>query len=399
MLTTNGYPKKTAMVLRSASTDDELLRVISQARNGELNVDAIASLASELAASGETLPASSENTADVASTGGPTSLSTLLCPLYLRSLGWLVPKLGVSGRPAGGLDVLAQIPGYRVELSAHEVTQVLAECGYAHFAAGSQIAPLDARLFRLRQDNDAQAVPSLVVASLLSKKLAVGVKNVGLDVRVAAYGNFGTNFVAARANARLFCNVAKKVGINARCVLTDASIPYQPYIGRGEALLALYRLFCGDADPRLRWHADQCAWMAASAVGASAGPGNRLKSYDSFAANISAQGGNLDAFHAIARNVSDRHRHEILANGSGFLRVELERIRDLIVARQRIAAGKYPDPAGVILVADFERPVADGDVIMTARTENDIEGFLSELRTCVTISDAPPGTFGEVVDG
>ncbi len=59
--------------------------------------------------------------ADVASTGGPSSLSTLLSPLFLRAGGAVVPKLGVPGRPAGGIDCLAQIPGYRTELSAQEV--------------------------------------------------------------------------------------------------------------------------------------------------------------------------------------------------------------------------------------------------------------------------------------
>src|SRR5437868_14746215 len=97
----------------------------------------------KLLASSGTVLTCNENgpTADVASTGGPASLSTLLCPLYLRSYGFVVPKLGVPGRPAGGIDVLAQLPGYRVDLSEADVRRVLERCGYAHFLAGTQFAP------------------------------------------------------------------------------------------------------------------------------------------------------------------------------------------------------------------------------------------------------------------
>ena len=178
------------MELWAGSTDHELLEVIASARRGDLDDAGIAALARSLAASGETLESNTDRTADVASTGGPSSLSTLLCPLFLRAFGWIVPKLGVPGRPAGGLDVLSRIPGYRVDLSAAEVACVLRDCGYAHFVAGERIAPLDARLFTLRQQTGAQTIPALVIASLLSKKIAVGVRTVGLDVRVAMHGNF-----------------------------------------------------------------------------------------------------------------------------------------------------------------------------------------------------------------
>ena len=108
---------------------------------------------------------------------------TLLTPLYLRAAGAIVPKLGVPGRPAGGIDCLGQIPGYRTELSVREILQIIDASGYAHFLAKGRMAPLDGRMFKLRQAMNAQTIPSLVAGSLLSKKLAVGVKHAGLDIR------------------------------------------------------------------------------------------------------------------------------------------------------------------------------------------------------------------------
>lgn len=61
-------------------------------------------------------------------------------------MGYIVPKLGVPGRPAGGLDVLVQIPGYRTSLSGKQVAAVIEACGYAHFEAKT-IAPMDNEFF------------------------------------------------------------------------------------------------------------------------------------------------------------------------------------------------------------------------------------------------------------
>lgn len=388
------------MPLLANSSDVVLQELILAAQRDEFDEEDIAALARDLAASGEML-SDLHNAADVASTGGPASLSTLLCPLFLRAYGWSVPKLGVPGRPAGGLDVLSRIPGYAVELSTTEVARVLRDCGYAHFAAGPWIAPLDARLFKLRQQVGAQTVPALVIASLLSKKIAVGIKTVGLDIRVAPHGNFGEDLASARKNAQLFRQVAARLGINATCLLTDASRPYQPYIGRGEAVLALFRLFNGEADHWLRRHADQCAWMAAATIGASVCPAASLPAYDAFSSNVKAQGGSISAFETVARRTADGHKFTVTAPNSGFPRVDLERLRQIIVSRQKQVCGDgiYPDPVGVILLVEDTVEVAAGAALMTVRANEMTNDFLTQIAMCMTVSDVPPVNFGERVVG
>src|SRR3954466_8477297 len=117
--------------------------VVDLATGTGLDIESIASLAVRLADSGARLAARNRMTADLASTGGPTSLSTILCPPMLAAAGWEVPKLGVSGRPAGGVDVLAGIEGYAVSLAAKEAESVLDTCRYVHIVAGSTFAPAD----------------------------------------------------------------------------------------------------------------------------------------------------------------------------------------------------------------------------------------------------------------
>lgn len=362
----------------------------------------VAAFARRLADSGENL-SWTHPTADVASTGGPSSLSTLLCPLFLRSMGWTVPKLGVPGRPAGGLDVLAQIPGYRTDLSGEEVRQVVESCGYAHFESGQRLAPLDSQLFRFRQSVGAQAVPSLVIASLLAKKIAVGVQSVGLDIRVAQHGNFGHSWDEARENAARFCRVAKILGLLPTCILTDAKQPYQPFIGRGEALVALFRVIDGRAEGLLERHSAECMTM----VQATTGNNDRLpllsEAARAFHANVAAQGGGFD-LEEMEKNILAQHRYNVIVKSEGYISFNLAQIREILTAQQAAVAGShpYPDPVGVILVRDNGQFVSTGETVMTVRAPEDLWPTLSkELARAVFLLSEPdsPAEFGEIVHG
>ena len=85
---------------RSHPTAATMTALVDSVRAEGMGDTAIAHLALAMGQSGVLLSQpKGQPTADLASTGGPTSLSTLLGPLYLRDLGYLVPKLGVPGRP------------------------------------------------------------------------------------------------------------------------------------------------------------------------------------------------------------------------------------------------------------------------------------------------------------
>jgi thymidine phosphorylase len=366
---------------------EEWVDVVQRAREGGLSIREVAALATRLADSGKRLP-SGERRADLASTGGPTSLSTLICPAMLVAAGWTVPKLGVPGRPAGGVDVLSGVAGYRVDLGLAEADKVISTCGYVHLVAGAAFAPADAALFRYRQSIGAQAVPDLAIASLLSKKLAMGVRRVGLEVRVAPHGNFGADLSSARANALRFIEACSVLGLEGACIVTDGTRPYQPFVGRGEAVLALQLILEEREDGSTARHVEDCWTMASVVTGEARIAVSRIAFADALLANVAAQGGSADALRARAVEVEAGHTQMITAASEGAVDYDLGRLRSALVEFQgdrKPGDLAWPDAAGVVLRACSGQTVERGDVLMTVRcSDTDWPGMKAALAEAVS---------------
>ncbi|WEF51434.1 hypothetical protein AFIC_003023 [[Pseudomonas] carboxydohydrogena] len=372
-------------------SEEAMASVVASAIGDSWGVDEIGRLAEVLAHSGTTLAFPDDIvTADVASTGGPSSLSTLLCPLYLRNLGFQIPKLGVPGRPAGGIDILAQVPGYKANPDAPTARAVLDRCGYVHFLAGPDFAPLDAILFRYRQRSGAQDVPPLAVASILAKKIACGIKSAGLDVRVAPHGNFGGDFATARQTAKSFCVAAKAVGIAAVAGLTDARTPYQPYIGRGESLLALRKLIDDSSDQWLLEHADRCLLLAANVGALHPGHAPLVKEIGKpFFENIVAQGGTEAGFLDKVESIARAPRVEIAAQQGGFFSLDLAGLRSVFAtANASTDKEPFPDNLGLILRKRPGSFVKNGEILASVRATTGVWAACAEpLTKCFRITE------------
>ncbi|MEO6733164.1 MAG: hypothetical protein ABIN01_18205 [Ferruginibacter sp.] len=372
----------------SATTMDE---IISLAKNS-ITDEQIAELATILAESGDTL--NFENNilaADIPSTGGLGSLSTILTPLVLTELDFIVPKLGIAGRPAGGIDVLFQIPNYKIHFSRKEVLACLEMSKYCHFLVGNNYAPLDSVLFKYRSNVKAKAVPALVIASILSKKIAAGLKVTGLDVRVSSFGNFGITWNEAIQNARQFITVANMINIKAVCYLNNFNVLQQPYIGRGESLLAVHNIFNDVNEPWLTNHLYRCIEMAieldVKGNLVSNIPLKVLKK--NFEYNLIAQGSSMDNFYKKVEEVEKEHIHSIVSQTSGFLKINLFLLRELLVNYQKIQESPtdlFPDPCGIIFKKKSQDYVQKGEIILTYRIiEKFNESFLLNLSRVIEV--------------
>lgn len=350
-----------------------LKSIVDKFGNENVSDEELVELITEIVDSGDSVSTIGK-VFDFASTGGPSSLSTLLVPLFLFSHGVNVINLAVPGRPAGAVDVLDQIPDYN--LSNNPLRHASEkEHFYIHLEANEKYVPLDRALFTYRQKNNKVDVTNLVIASILSKKVATGAQNIGLDVRMSRFGNFGKTWEECRINSEKYNRIAALLKLNSTCFISDANRPYQKYIGRGESLLALDDIFRGIADDELMEHVSYCKIMADEILKRSRIlQNNKIKTdiCKCFAENLVLQGSSLDKFEEAVEKIKNQNRENVFAEKSGYVQYDLNKIKSIIKTQQEKHANemKYPDPCGVILLCESGEHIEKGQPVLSVRSEN-----------------------------
>jgi pyrimidine-nucleoside phosphorylase len=122
---------------------------------------------------------------DKHSTGGVgDKVSLVLAPLA-ASVGIVVPMMSGRGlgHTGGTLDKLDAIPGFRSDLSLAQARAQLEHIGCVLLGQTGEIAPVDRKLYALRDATATVESIPLIAASIMSKKLAEGLTGLVLDVK------------------------------------------------------------------------------------------------------------------------------------------------------------------------------------------------------------------------
>jgi pyrimidine-nucleoside phosphorylase len=220
-----------------------------------MNADETRRLTDEMLRSGEAwdLAADRPEVVDKHSTGGVgDTVSLILAPL-LSSVG--VPVAMMAGRglghTQGTLDKLDAIPGWNSSRNRGETLELLDACGAAIIAQTDDVAPADRTLYALRDVTGTVPSLPLIVASIMSKKLALGVGTLILDVKCGS-GAFRKTIDDARELAAALRQVAVDSGVRCEALITDMNQALGPALGTACEVREAVAILGGGGDRLLR---------------------------------------------------------------------------------------------------------------------------------------------------
>lgn len=334
-----------------------------------------------------------ENLVDKHSTGGIGDTTTLIIGPMCASLGMKMAKmsgrgLGITG---GTIDKLESIPGFNVNLSEEEFISQVENIGFAVVSQTKNLTPLDKVIYALRDvTGTAESIP-LIASSIMSKKLALGSKNILIDVKVGKGALMKTI-----DDANTLCKYLEEIGDaynrNVRTIIGNMDAPLSYAIGNSLEVCEAMNVLNGKKCPLY----DACVEIVANLYDMTFSSGleegykqaryvlESKKALNKFYEFVHAQGGSLRGV-SVAKN-----KIKITANETG----EVEKIDALKVGELAATLGaskkslddKIDYTVGIMLNVKIGDHVNTGDTLYTIYTNEENINLSKNDTDFITIS-------------
>lgn len=220
-----------------------------------MTAEETASLTHAMLESGEVFayPDSAPRVVDKHSTGGiGDKVSLILAPLLACDNLW-VPMisgrgLGITG---GTLDKLESIPGFDVSVTREAAVRQLEKIGVVMMGQTPEVCPADKKLYALRDVTATVPSQPLIVASIMSKKLAETLDSLVLDVKFGS-GAFMKKKQDAISLASAMQSVGEAMGVETHTVLNPMDEPLGQTVGNALEVLESIETLQGGGPGDLR---------------------------------------------------------------------------------------------------------------------------------------------------
>jgi thymidine phosphorylase len=153
--------------------------------------------------------------------------------------------LGFTG---GTIDKLEAIPGFRTALSLDEQKKQMATLGGFIVGQSPDLAPLDRRLYALRDVTGTVPSLPLICGSILSKKISEGLTGLVMDIKTGS-GAFAKTLEESRALAQLIREVGQRFSLPITGVISHMNAPLGDRAGHGLEIEECRDILKGKVDP------------------------------------------------------------------------------------------------------------------------------------------------------
>jgi len=369
----------------------------------------VSSLTESMMRSGEIVDLSSipGMKVDKHSTGGVGDKTSLISAPLAAAAGVIVPMISGRGlgHTGGTLDKLEAIPGFRTDLSIEEFKAQLATHGLAFIGQTQEVAPADGKLYSLRDATATVESIPLIASSIMSKKLAVGLDALVLDVKVGT-GAFMKRQTDARKLAQMMVGIGRRMDKRVQALITDMNQPLGYAVGNALEVmevsqtlqnagptdltrisleLAARMIFLAKLTPTL----DEAREIAQQKLLDGSG-------YRKFKEVIEAQGGNpqvLDRFELLPNATGVR---EIASPRAGYISaIDAEgigRASSMIGAGRNLKEDSIDPAVGVILEVKVSQKIEAGAVLcrLYYTGEENVEEASQQIEDAFRISASAP---------
>lgn len=334
-------------------------------------------------------------TVDKHSTGGVGDKTTLIIGSIAASLGVKVPKMSGRGlgHTGGTIDKLESIPGFRVNLTTEEFINQLNTVGFAIISQTVDLAPLDKKIYALRDvTGTVESIP-LIASSIMSKKIASGAEKIVLDVKVGQGALLKTKEDAIEIS-RIMKMIGEKYNREVETMITYMDIPLGTSIGNALEVLEVMKILSNESNSYLvALSKALSSKMVQLGLGVSIEEASQMvddslksgKAYHKFLEMVKAQGGDISALR-VSKNVQEIHStkegHIVDMNAYRFGKLSLD------LGGGRVTKEDKIDPlVGVVLRKKIGDDVKVGDVLCTLYLREGAKPIKEDITDYYTFGD------------
>lgn len=334
---------------------------------------------------------------DIHAIGGISDKIIIMMIPILKALNIPISKL--SGRELGIMTKLEAIDGYKLECDIENLKNDIENFGIGIAKEPKNLAPIEEKLYKLRYNIACDNNMELIAISIMSQKLAVGCKNVIIEV---TYGEnaYVKSFSDAKKLCKILVDIGKNVNRNVVCFISKLNHPIGKKIGAIIEIDEIVECLKGEMRDDIKERILEIGSAILEVTGLEKNPTKAKKkiieiinsgeAYEKFKEIVENKGGKIEDLEKLheAKNIIP-----IMASREGYIsEIDVNKIR--MVCRylnviKKDADDKIDKEAGVSVekrIGDLIRP---GEIIAYVHTneDNKISKAVSEVKEAFILSD------------